>query len=202
MATTKTVPQNKSFTRMDVSRSGSEGPGFMPGGMSRSARRRGRRSEAWAPITAITRTTPEAIPIRIALPVESAASRVTGDIPPAPAFGLIASCHTEGTLGRLVDGVGAPGRAGRRGARVHLDLAALDRDGEALESVGGRPQLVLAGIVVLGPVAGALEPLDRRAEGDPAPQVGALLVQGHQLAAGDFGGEAGGDGSALVPVAG
>src|SRR5438093_489072 len=150
--TTRIVPHRYSFSRRGFSRSGSDGPGFIPGGMSSSAPRRGRRIVAIPPITAMASARPEATPMRMAFPVDSAASII------------ICSCHAEGPLGGLVDGVGAARRTGGGGPRVDLDLVRRDRHGETLQAVGRRAQLILAGVVVLGPVAWALEPLTLLAE--------------------------------------
>src|SRR5919197_277097 len=90
-----------------------------------------------------------------------------------------------GAFQLLPGGVGAARQAGDDLGGVDHDLVALHADGEAVEPARGRALLVLAGLVVLGPVAGALPPLGGRAPGDPAAEVDAALVQGHVAAAGD-----------------
>src|SRR6266508_4867588 len=186
---------------MGRSRSGSDGPGLMAFGMSSSAARRGRRRAPDIAATAIrARTTPEARPIRIALPVESAASTITGR---ASSWRASGASDAEGSFGRLADGVGTPGRPGRGVAGVHGQLPAGDLAHEPLQAIRCRPQLVLSRVVVLGAVARTLEPLALFTERDPAPEVRALLVQGHQSSApGHVGGESVVDPPGLVPVTG
>src|SRR5207237_6262167 len=139
----------------------------------------GRRRPARSAPAASTTARPAATPYRMARPAEMAASTVIPDSPGRPSPPWRPS-HAERALGRLVDGVRSARRAGGRASRVHFDLAPLHLDGEALEAVGSRPELPLAGVVVLGSVAGAFEPLALLAEGDPASQVGALLIQRHE----------------------
>src|SRR6266545_5122550 len=201
MNRTSRAPHAYSFSRIGRSRSGSDGPGLMAFGMSSSAVRRGRRRAPDIAATAMrARTTPEATPIRIALPVESAASTVTGPISWWPASG---TSHAEGSFGSLADGVGPPRRPGRGVAGVHGHLPASDLDHEPLQAVRCRPELVLSRVVVLGAVARTLEPLALFAERNPAPEVRALLVQGHQPSApGNIGGEPVVDPPRLVSVTG
>src|SRR6058998_787237 len=136
------------------SRSGSDGPGRMAGGMSGPSRRVRRIADRLAPPTRST-ARPDATPIRMALPVESAASNVIDRIP---------SRHAERALGGLVDGVRPAGRpvddrggvdGHRRAAHGHLEPGEPLRDGT---------QLVLASVVVLRTVARAFEPLALLAE--------------------------------------
>src|SRR6266511_1452649 len=56
----------------------------------------------------------------------------------------------------------------------------LDLHREPEHPRGGRAQLILARVVVLGAVAGTLEPLALLTERHPASQVSALLVDGHE----------------------
>src|SRR5712691_3795288 len=179
MMTTSSRPHAISFSRTGFSRSGSEGPGRMPGGMSISGGRWGRRRPARSAPAASTTARPAATPYRMARPAEMAASTVIPDSPGRPSPPGRPS-HAERALGRLVDGVRSARRAGGRASGVHFDLAPLHLDGEALQAVGSRPELPLAGVVVLGPVAGAFEPLALLAERHPASQVGALLIEGHE----------------------
>src|SRR2546427_6473181 len=140
---------------------------------------RGRRTPVAMAPTRTTRAIPTATPRRTALPVESAARRFTAGSHPSRVASPGRS-HAEGTLGRLVDGVGAPRGPEHLGRRVHLDRGPLDLHGEPVHALGSRAELVLPGPVVLRPVAGAFEPLALLAERHPAPEVGALLIQGHQ----------------------
>src|SRR4051812_40661363 len=78
----------------------------------------------------------------------------------------------------LAGGVGADGRAQRALAGVDDDLAGGDRRGEAVQTAGRRPTLLLTDAVVLRTVARALEPLGALAPRDAAPEVHALLVEG------------------------
>src|SRR5262249_42896517 len=142
-----------------------------------------------APKISRTSDAPEAMPMRTARPVDSAASMALPD--------------TERPLGRFVDRVRPTGGTGGRRPGVDLDHAALDAHRGALQAVGGGPQLMLAGVVVLRAVARALEPLALLAERDPAAQVRALLVQRHEPLAGPGHGpgQAVVDAASLVPVA-
>src|SRR5215203_114035 len=103
---------------------------------------------------------------------------------PAHRSGLPAA-DAVGAVQLLAGGVGPPGRAGDDLGGVDHDLAARRLDGEAVEAARGRSLLVLAGLVVLGAVAGALPPLGGGAPRDPAAEMDATLVQGHAAAAGD-----------------
>src|SRR2546421_12563437 len=89
--------------------------------------------------------------------------------------------HAERSLRRLVDRVRASGRAGVQGGGVDQDvLGAVDGDREALQAGRRGSELILAGLVVLRAVAGALEPLRLLAVRHAAPEVHAPLVQRHQ----------------------
>src|SRR6266511_4980479 len=103
-----------------------------------------------------------------------------------------------------MDRVRTPGGPGRDGSRVDHHLVPLDLHREPEHPSGCRAQLVLARVVVLGAVAGALEPLALLAERHPAAQVGALLVDGHEAPreAWHFGGDPLVDPTRLVAVAG
>src|SRR5687768_8142559 len=80
-------------------------------------------------------------------------------------------------LGLLAGGVDADGGPlDGRARRVDGDAAvAAHVHRPAVHAPGGRTTFLLADPVVLGAVAGALEPLRRGAPGNPAPEVGALL---------------------------
>src|SRR5687768_342584 len=153
----------------------------MPGGMSGPATRRGRRmADTAAPTTRIT-ATPEARPMRRAPRAERPTSGISGATPASSGR----PAHAERPLGSLVDGVGSPRRSADDRGGVHRHGRALHGDPEPVQAGGGGPQRPFAGAVVLRAVAGALEPLALLAEGHPAAQVGALLVDGHEPLGGD-----------------
>src|SRR5436190_5602931 len=156
--------------------------------MSGTGPRRGLRRAAMLAPTTIRTATAEATPIRMARPVEMARGSV------------IASCHAEGTLGSLVDGVRPAGRAGDHGRRVDAHRGPRCRHLEPHEPGGSGPQLVLARVVVLRTVAGTFEPLALDAEGNPAAEVGALLVDGHEAPPGDLRREPGVEAVGAVPL--
>src|SRR5262245_13579345 len=79
--------------------------------------------------------------------------------------------------GLLTRGVRADGRAEEDRARVDGDDTRRDRDPEAVHAPRRRTTALLADLVVLTAVAGALEPLRRQALRHPATEVRALLVQ-------------------------
>ena len=84
-------------------------------------------------------------------------------------------------LGLLAGGVRCrwPG-PGRRVPVLIVTAVAVDLDGELVETPGGGATLLLADPVVLGAVAGALEPLRRLAPRHPAAEVDALLEEGDE----------------------
>src|SRR2546425_759040 len=140
----------------------------MAGGMSGPRGPRGRRRPVAMAPTRTTRAIPTATPRRTAFPVESAARRFIAGSHPSRVASPGRS-HAEGTLGRLVDGVGAPRGPEYLGRRVHLDRGPVDLHGEPVHALGSGAELVLPGPVVLRPVAGAFEPLALLAERHPAP---------------------------------
>src|SRR5439155_24696604 len=154
----------------------------MAGGMSGVPGRRGRRSTTYA------------VPRTNTAPMASATVTAMARLPEIAAsiacvmigFPLRPS-HAEGSLGRLVGGVRPPRRARDDVRGVHRHRVSRDRQLEPVQPGGGGPQLVLARLVVLRAVARAFEPLARLAERDPASEVDALLVQGHQALRGDAG---------------
>src|SRR5919106_222669 len=155
------------------SRTSSAGPGRIPGGMSgpRAAARRRMANMMRPPMNARATATPT-ISARVAA-VDSARG-VTS---------LAPDRHAERSLRLLLDRVGATRRTVDPRARVHADQAVLHDDPEPVHPARRRTVPVLPGAVVLRAMAGALEPLALDAEGHPAPEVDALLVQRHEAVA-------------------
>src|SRR3954467_4443527 len=92
---------------------------------------------------------------------------------------LLPAADAVGALGLLAGRVGADRRAGDDRAGVHRDVAVGgDRQREAVHPARCRPGLLLADLVVLRPVARALEPLAGDALRHAAAEVRALLVEG------------------------
>src|SRR5919198_44781 len=110
----------------------------MAGGMSGPPGRARRMAARLAPPTRIT-ASPEAIPIRMALPAERAASGIIDRVSP--------SGHAERALGGLVDGVRASRRPIDDGRRVHSHGCAADDHLEPGQALRRGSQLVLAGVV-------------------------------------------------------
>src|SRR5262245_7644839 len=176
MITIRRMPHAWSRSRFGFSRSGSEGPGFMPGGMSGPPRRRWNRGSPTRTVNTMSATVSTA-----ATTISTVCQVVRASIIGAPPAGS----YAERALGGLVDRVGPPRRAGDDLRGVHLDRVAVHGDREPHQPVGGRAQLPLARVVVLRAVAGAFEPLALVAERDAAPEVRALLVQRHEVVRGD-----------------
>src|SRR5262245_31288049 len=172
MITIRRIPQACSRSRFGFSRPGSDGPGFIPGGMSGPPRRRWNRGSPTRMVKTIRATVRiAATTIRIVCHVSMAS--ITRYAPPVGSY-------AERALGRLVDRSRPARRAGDDLGGVHLHGAALDGHGEPHEAVRRRAELPFASVVVLRAVARAFEPLALVAERDAAPEVGALLIQGHQ----------------------
>src|SRR5215217_1961240 len=153
------------------SRASSVGPGRRDGGAEGPARLAFSLAEPMATIRAKNRKMAETT-----ARMRTVLRLIGSGLPAADAVGPVQL---------LAGGVGPPGRAGDHLGGVDDDLAALNGDGEAVQPARGRPLLVLAGLVVLGTVAGALPPLGGGAPRDPAAEVDAALVKGHEAAAGD-----------------
>src|SRR2546421_3769361 len=177
MNRTSPAPQAIARSHRERSSSWSVGPGRIAGGMSGVPGRRGRRNIAYAaprtkaaPISrAMAMVAPRAPEIAASVPAVIASPHLTRG-----------PSHAEGSFGRLVGRVRSPGRARDDAGGVHAHRVARHGELEAVQAGGGRPQLVLAGLVVLRAVARALEPLAGLTEGHPATQVDALLVESHQ----------------------
>src|SRR6185436_5688457 len=100
--------------------------------------------------------------------------------PSLPSVLLPAAGDAVRALGLLAGGVRADRRTGHDGAGVDRHVAvAGDRDREAVHPSRRRAGLLLADLVVLRPVARALEPLAGHAGRHAAAEVWALLVERH-----------------------
>src|ERR1051326_2276032 len=115
----------------------------------------------------------------------SAAASGIVTFPPRPSVVIDAASmlrdrsRTERPLFFLAGRVRAARRSGDPERRVHRHRVAGDRYPEPVEAARRRPKLVLAGLVVFGAVAWALEPLRLHAERNLAPKVHTPLVERH-----------------------